>query len=420
MVTFRKIVIIGGGFGGLQVARRLKRSLAEVVVIDKTNHHLFQPLLYEVATAAVSPGDIAVPIREILANQQNTIVLMGDVVAIDKQNHLITMRNGEKISFDCLVVAVGARHSYFGHDEWEPLAPGVKTLVDALRIRERILMSFEIAERSDSFAAQEKYLSFVVIGAGPTGVEVAGAIAEIAYETMIRNFRRVNTSKTKIYLVEAAPEVLPPFPAHLGRRAHRDLNKMGVHVVTGQMVTGITEEGVQLGNRFIHARNVIWAAGNQASPLLKTLDVPLDRQGRVIVEPDCSIPDHPEIFVIGDAAHFKGQDGKPIPAIAPAAIQQGRYVAKIIRREIPPEQRKPWKYLDKGMVATIGKNKAVLVFRKSYLTGFLAWLMWGFIHIVYLIGFRNRLVVMIQWLFRYATGQRGARLIDHPVDEQHP
>jgi NADH:ubiquinone reductase (H+-translocating) len=420
MLTYRKIVIVGGGFGGLQVARHLHRMSAEIILLDKTNHHLFQPLLYEVASAALSPGDIAVPIREILSKQRNTVVLMGEVAAVDKERRCIRMANGELISYDCLVLAVGARHSYFGHDEWEVLAPGIKTLLDALTIRERILKSFEMAERSDSFSAQEKYLSFVVIGAGPTGVEIAGAISEIAYQTMIRNFRRVNTSKTKIYLVEGAPEVLPPFPRRLGERAHRDLRRMGVQVVTGAMVTDISEEGVHLGERFIHARNVIWAAGNQASPLLKTLEVPLDRQGRVMVEPDCTIADHPEIFVIGDAAHFKGRDGKPLPGIAPTAIQQGRYVAKILRRGVPPGKRKPFKYLDKGMVATIGKNKAVAVVRGHQLAGSFAWLMWAFIHIVYLIGYRNRILVMVHWLFQYCTGQRGARLIQEPIDEQHP
>ncbi|MGE3954672.1 MAG: NAD(P)/FAD-dependent oxidoreductase [Parachlamydiales bacterium] len=417
MVKAAKVVIIGGGFGGLNAAKGLGKKVPEVVIVDKTNHHLFQPLLYQVASAALSPGQIAAPIREAVAKQKNAVVIMGEVLKIEKGARLLHMANGDRIKYDYLVVAPGARHSYFGHDEWEGLAPGIKTLNDALSIRERILQSFEKAERSDSISEAEKYLNFVVIGAGPTGVEMAGAIAEIAYKTMIRNFRRINTEKTKIFLVEGAPQVLPTYPKKLGDHAKRDLEKMGVQVLTETMVTNITCEGVQLGEHFIPATNVIWAAGNQASPLLKSLDVPLDKQGRVMVNPDLSIPGHPEIFVIGDAAHAKGVDGKPLPGIAPTAIQQGKYVAKIIKNRTPPDKRPPFRYLDKGMMATIGTNKAVAMIGHWHMTGYLAWLAWGFIHILYLIGFRNRALVMIGWVFQYFTGQRGARLIRGTLDE---
>jgi len=417
MVKAAKVVIIGGGFGGLNAAKGLQRGVPEVVVIDKTNHHLFQPLLYQVASAALSPGQIASPIREALAKQKNAIVIMGEVVGIDKEERCIHLANGDKVTYDYLVVAPGARHSYFGHDEWEVFAPGIKTLNDALTIRERILKSFEKAERSDSIFEAEKYLNFVVIGGGPTGVETAGALAEIAYKTMIRNFRRINTEKTKIFLIEGTPQILPSYPKKLGDRAQRDLERMGVQVLTETMVTNLTCDGVQVGEHFIPATNVIWAAGNEASKLLKTLDVPLDKQGRVMVGPDLTIPDHPEIFVIGDGAHTQGPDGKPLPGIAPVAIQQGKYVAKIIRKRTSGQPRPKFRYLDKGTMATIGTNKAVAMIGDWHFAGYLAWLAWGLIHILYLIGFRNRALVMLGWIFQYWTGQRGARLIRGTLDE---
>lgn len=415
-----KVVIIGGGFGGLNVAKSLKKARLNLLLIDKTNHHLFQPLLYQVATAALSPGEIATPIREILRNQENTTVVMGDVVAIDKQGKKIKLANGETVPYDYLVIATGARHSYFGNDSWEEFAPGLKTVKDALNIRENVLLSFETAERLDRIAEAQKYLNFVCIGGGPTGVEMAGAIAEIAYKTMFKNFRRINPERAKIYLVEALPNILPTYPKSLGLRAQKDLEKMGVTVLTSRRVTEVKADGVRVDDEFIPSHNVIWAAGNQASPLLKTLEVELDRGGRVIVEPDLSIPGNPEVFVIGDAASAKGKDGKPLPGIAPTAIQMASYVSKVIKHEIPKEKRKPFQYFDKGMMATIGKTKAVAVVGKFKFTGFIAWFAWCFIHIAYLIGFRNRFGVMVEWFYVFWTGQRGVRLIYKSVEHNLP
>jgi len=417
MVANAKVVIIGGGFGGLNAALGLKRGVAEVVVVDKTNHHLFQPLLYQVASAALSPADIAVPIRAILNRQKNTIVIMGKVSRIEKEKKKIVLASGKEIRYDYLIVATGARHSYFGNDQWEEHAPGIKTLADALSIRQNLLMSFEKAERCDSVSEAEKFLNFVVIGGGPTGVELAGAIGEIAHKTMLRDFRRVNPSKTKIFLIEGAPHLLPSYPVELSERAQRDLEKLGVKVICNQHVTDISDEGVRVGEQFIPAENVIWAAGNQASPLLETLNVERDRQGRVIVQPDLTIEGHPEIFVIGDAAHFE-QDGEAIPAIAPGAVQQGHYVAKIIRKGILPKDRKPFRYFDKGQMATIGTNKAVAMIGRFRLTGYLAWLAWSLIHVAYLVGYRSRVLVMTQWVVQYLTGSRGARLINTKLDEK--
>lgn len=417
-MAYTKVVIIGGGFGGLNTAKSLKKAKMELLLIDKTNHHLFQPLLYQVATAALSPGEIGIPIREILRHHQNTTVIMGDVIKIDKNKRELTLLNGDKIHYDYLVIATGAKHSYFGKDEWAELAPGLKTLADAIEIRERVLISFEMAERMDRLSDAEKYLNFVLIGGGPTGVEMAGAIAEIANKTMFKNFRRIRPEKSKIYLVEALPHILPVYPQKLSIHAERDLKNMGVRVITGKKVTNITEEGVEIEDLFIPCKNVIWAAGNQAEPLLKTLEVPLDRQGRVKVESDLSIPEHPEVFVIGDAACAIGIDNKPLPGIAPTAIQQGKYVANIILNEIPKTEREPFHYFDKGSMATIGTKKAIVVFRKLQFTGFMAWLAWCFIHVVYLIGFRNRFGVMVEWFYCFLTGQRGVRLIYRSIEEE--
>lgn len=417
-MRYIKTVIIGGGFGGLTAAKALKRTKMDVLVIDKTNHHLFQPLLYQVATAALSPGEIATPIREVLRDQENTSVIMADVTSIDKEKKTLHLRNGDVVSFDFLIVATGARHSYFGNDQWEPFAPGLKTISDALLIRQHVLLSFEKAERLDSISEAEKYLNFIVIGGGPTGVEMAGAIAEIAHKTMFKNFRRIKPERSKIYLIEALPHILPSYPERLSRRATRDLEKMGVRVMNEKKVTNITEEGVEIGGAFIPCRNVVWAAGNQASPLLKTLDVPLDRAGRVIVNPDTSIPDHSDIFVIGDAANFQQKNGKPLPGVAQVAIQQARFVSKIIRKKTPPKKRKRFKYFDKGNMATIGKCHAVVEMGKVHLTGFIAWLAWCFIHILYLIGFRNRFGVMVEWFYCFFTGQRGVRLIYKSIEKE--
>ena len=419
-MAYPKVLVIGGGFGGLSVVRSLARAKVDVTLLDKKNHHLFQPLLYQVASAALSPADIAAPLREILRNQKNATVMMANVDRIEKESKRVHLANGEELSYDYLVVATGAQHSYFGHDSWEQFAPGLKTITDALSIREKILTSFEKAERLDSFSEAEKYLNFVIIGAGPTGVEMAGAIAEIAHKTMFKNFRKINPQKSKIFLIEGAPRVLPPYPESLSKRAQKDLEKMGVKVITGKIVTEVTKDGIKIGNEVIEAKNIIWAAGNQASPLLKTLDVPLDRQGRVIVEKDLSIPSHSEIFVIGDASCFIGKGERPLPAIAPTAIQQGRYVAKIIKKGSEPANRKPFKYFDKGSLATIGTNKAVGYIGKLRFTGFFAWVVWGFIHVAYLAGYRNRFTVLLDWVFHYITGMRGARLIHRSIDDQLP
>lgn len=412
-----KVVIIGGGFGGLNTAKSLKASNAEVLLLDKTNHHLFQPLLYEVATAALSPGEIATPLREVLRHQTNTTVIMGEVVKIDTAKKQVVIANGDAYDYDYLVISIGARHSYFGKDEWEKYAPGLKTISDAVKIREQVLISFEKAERLDSISEAAKYLTFAIIGGGPTGVEMAGAIAEIANKTMFKNFRRIRPEASRIYLIEALPNILPMYPEKLARRAAQDLENMGVKVLTGKKVIEINDAGVKTEDTFIETKNIIWAAGNQVSPLLKTLNVPLDRAGRVLVGPDLSIPEHPEVFVIGDAASLNGKDGKPLPGVAPVAIQQGRYVADLIRKATPKEHRSPFVYFDKGSLATIGKAKAIAVIGKFEFTGFFAWLMWAFVHIMFLIGFRNRLGVMLEWASTMLTGERGVRLITRPIDK---
>ena len=413
-----KVVILGGGFAGINAAKALGNSKFDVWIIDKTNHHLFQPLLYQVASAVLSPADIAIPIREIVRRYENITVLMGEVVSIDKHKKHVLLQNGDIMTYDFLIVALGSRHSYFGKGDWEHFAPGLKTISDAIEIHERILMSFEIAERSDSISEAQKYLNFVIIGGGPTGVEMAGAIAEIAYETMLKNFRRIDPKKTKIYLVEGSPHILPAYPEILANKAQKYLERAGVHVMTGKRVTGITDDGVEIGGMFIPSKNILWAAGNQASPVLQSLDIPLDRQGRATVGPDLSIPDHPEIFVLGDCACAMDKNGKPLPGLAPVAVQQGRYVAHLIRKQAIGKQHPDFRYRDKGSMATVGKAKAVGMFGTMQFSGFIAWLAWSFVHIFYLIGFRNRLIVLTQWIFNYFSPQRGARLINRSLDEE--
>ncbi len=414
-----KVIVIGGGFGGLNVVSTLRKSKKKILLIDKKNHHLFQPLLYQVASAALSPADIATPLREIFRSCKNVTVMMGDVVHIDKNKKEITLKDGAIETYDYLVIGIGARHSYFGKDEWEQFAPGLKTLRDALTIREKVLLSFETAERLDDPKEIEKHLNFVVIGGGPTGVEMAGAIAEIAHKTLFKNFRKIHPEKSKIYLIEGADRVLPPFPKSLSKRAKKDLEKMGVEVITSKIVTNVTAEGIEIGTEKIHAKNIIWAAGNQVSPLLKDLEVERDRQGRIIVEKDLSIPNNPEIFVIGDAAHLESKKG-PLPGIAPVAIQMAGYVGRVIKKDIPKEKRRPFRYFDKGSLATIGTGKAVGFMGKLRLTGLVAWLGWGLIHVAYLIGYRNRFTVMLNWIFHYVTGIRGARLVYKSIDEELP
>lgn len=413
----KNVVIVGGGFAGINAAKQLKDADANVLIIDRTNHHLFQPLLYQVASAALAPANIAMPIREILRKQQNTYVIMGEVTKVDTEKKKVTLAHVGFYPFDCLIVAPGTRHSYFGHSEWEKHAPGLKSLNDAIQIRENVLLAFEKAERCGSMETIEKMLRFVIIGGGPTGVEMAGAVAEIAQKTLFDNFRKIKPEHSQIYLIEAGTRVLSAYPEELSEKAKSDLQKMGVKVLTNTKVTGITEDGVALGDTFIPTANVIWAAGNQAPEFLKTLNVPLDRAGRVIVGPDLTIPGHSDIFVIGDAAAAFDANKNPLPGIAPVAIQQGRYVAHIIAENIEQKNRKPFVYVDKGTMATIGRAKAVAVIGKHKLHGFLAWLAWGFIHIFYLISFPNRLLVMVQWMNLYFTNKRQSRIIKKPMFE---
>ena len=406
----KKVIIIGGGFGGLTAARNLNSKNLEITLIDKTNYHLFQPLLYQVATAALSPGDIAVPIRAILTRRKNIEVIMAEVTSINKDEKFVQINN-ERISFDYLIVAPGSSHSYFGKNEWEKFAPGLKTLSDALSIREKILISFEKAEMISDPKERDKYLTFVIVGGGPTGVEMAGAIAEIARQTMIKDFRHINPKETKIFLVEAAPRVLTAYSEKLSESAKEALAKLGVKVLTGKMVTNITENSVQLGDEVIETRDIIWAAGNEASPLLKSLNTDLDKAGRVLVEKDLSIKNNPDIFVIGDSANIKNKNGELLPGIAPVAMQQAKYVAEIINKKLSKDGRKPFAYFDKGMMATIGKAKAIAKIRKLEFTGFIAWFIWSFVHIFFLITFRNRVRVMAEWIWYYVTSRRGVRLI---------
>lgn len=407
----KQAIIIGGGFGGLTAAIALKKAPVDLTLIDRTNHHLFQPLLYQVATAALSPGNIAMPIREILYKQENTTVIMGEVLSIDKHNRQIELHTGERLPYDYLIVAVGARHSYFGNPQWEPFAPGLKSLNDAITIRENILLAFERAERSSDPQEIAKELRFVIVGGGPTGVEMAGSVAEIAHKTLFHNFRRITPDHSEILVIEGSPRLLHTYPEELSEIARQDLENMGVKVRTQTHVTNITKDGVYIKDEFISTSNVIWAAGNQASPLLKTLEVPLDRAGRVQVEADLSIPGNPEIFVIGDAALSLNGEGNPLPGIAPVAIQQGKYVAKVIENG----NRSPFRYHDKGLMATIGTSKAVAFIWKRCFSGFFAWLAWGFIHIFYLISFPNRILVMTQWMLLYISGNRHVRLIKKSI-----
>lgn len=415
-MSYPKTIIVGAGFGGLEVAKDLKKAKTDVVVIDKLNHHLFQPLLYQVATCALAPGDIATPVRDILHKSKNTSFIMGNVSSIDKAQQKVHLECGMSFDYDYLVLAPGARHSYFGNDTWEKLAPGLKTIQDATRIREKILMAFEQAERATNYLDATKYLRFAIVGAGPTGVELAGAIAEIAFTGMKKAFTKIRPDQAKIFLIEGAPCVLPGFPEALSERAQNDLEKLGVTVMINQKVSNITEEGVFINGELLVAPTVVWAAGNVASPLLKTLDTPLDRQGRAIVEHDMSIPGHPNIFVLGDASHVADASGQPLPGLAPVAKQEGAYVAEIIKKNTPKDMRKPFKYHDKGSLATIGKGKAVGMMGKLKLTGFFAWLIWSVVHILYLIDFKSRLKVFFHWSYLFITGKRAVMLITRPIE----
>ena len=411
-----KVIVIGGGFGGLNAVKALKKASLDILLVDRTNYHVFQPLLYQVATAALSVTNIASPLREILRNQSNVEVLMEEVKQIDKRAQKIYTAEGKNFAFDFLILAPGARHSYFGHDQWESFAPGLKTVADGERIREQILLAFEKAERCDDRQEAQKYLHFAIVGAGPTGVEMAGSIAEFARYTLFKNFRHINPATSKIYLVEGGDQVLPSFPRHLGEKAKKDLEKLGVDILLNSFVTQMTSEGIYMGDRFLAAPTVIWAAGNQASSLLTTLHIPLDRQGRAIVNPDLTIPDYPNIFIIGDAACCVDSQGYSLPGIAPVAIQQGRYVAHIIKENLPAKERKPFAYFDKGMIATIGSGKAIAMIGTLQFSGFIAWLIWCFIHILYLVSFRYRILVLMQWIFLYLLGRRQGRVIVQSID----
>jgi NADH dehydrogenase len=405
-----KVVIIGGGFGGLYAAKTLANQRAAVTLVDRTNHHLFQPLLYQVATAGLSPGDIAQPIRHILKDAQNIEVLLGDVQAIDLAAKIVRTADTE-YPYDYLVIAAGARHSYFGNDQWEQFAPGLKAMPDAVEVRRRILSAFEVAENSDDEAERDAALRFVVVGAGPTGVEMAGAISELAKRTLVDDFRRIRTKHAQILLLDAAPRLLPAMAEDLSKSALKQLQQLDVEVRVNTKVVGISEKGVQLENDFIPARTVIWAAGNVASPLGKLLGVETDKQGRVLVQPDLSIPGHPEVFAIGDMVNFSHQTGQPVPGVAPAAMQMGTAAARNILELAAARSTKPFKYLDKGTMATIGRNRAVADLHFIRFGGFLACLGWLFVHLIFLIGLRNRIQVFYQWVWAYLTYARGARLI---------
>lgn len=407
----KHVVIVGGGFGGINVAKKLKRADVDITIIDKTNHHLFQPLLYQVATAALSPGDIAVPIRAILGNRKGMKVLLGNVTSVNKKENFVKLESGRRINFDYLVLAPGAQYNYFGNDEWENYAPGLKSIGDALQVRERILLSLEKAEQLDDPKLREPYLTYVVIGGGPTGVEMAGAIAEIAKRSMMRDYNTFSKNETRIFLVEAGPRILNGYPESLSEKARETLEDMGVRVLLNTPVTDIGKNEVSFSEGTIETPNIIWAAGVAASPLLSSLNTEQDRTGRVFVGDDLSLPDHNNIFVLGDAAHKEDKDGNPLPALAPVAIQQGEYIGKLIRKEIKGKEKNNFHFVDKGTMATIGRAKAVADIRGFKFSGFFAWILWSIVHIFFLIGFRNRFRVFVEWMWHYFTFKRGVRLI---------
>ena len=414
-----RVVIVGAGFGGLNAAQVLAHAAASITVVDQKNYHTFQPLLYQVATAGLSPGEIAAPIRSILSRHRNIEVLMAEVTGFDLDRRLVKTADQE-IPYDFLIVAAGARHAYFGHDEWEPFAPGLKTVEDAIEIRRRVLLAFELAERRAAAGeGTDDPLNFVVVGAGPTGVELAGTLAEICRHALANDFRAIDPRRSRIHLIEGGPLVLPTYPEDLSRSALQQLRRLGVEVITSAMVTKIEPGIIHMGETPMNAAVILWAAGVAASPLGKKLGVPIDRAGRVLVEPDLSLREHPEVFVIGDLAALKDASGKLLPGVAPVAILEGRFVAKLIRKEIRHEEEIPPKtasrpafhYHDKGSLATIGRAAAVAQFGRIHISGFIAWLAWLFIHILFLIGFQNRLLVFIQWAWSYFTYERSARLI---------
>ncbi|MGA7273606.1 MAG: NAD(P)/FAD-dependent oxidoreductase [Candidatus Udaeobacter sp.] len=415
-----RVIIVGSGFGGLEAAKKLACKNVRVTVIDRTNYHLFQPLLYQVATAALSPADIAAPVRAVLSKCRNVEVILAEVQSVDVEAKKVKTVDRD-IDYDYLILATGARHSYFGHDEWEKLAPGLKSLEDAIELRRRILMAFEYAEKITDEAARRAALNFVIIGGGPTGVEMAGAIAEISRHTLAENFRHIDPSQARVILIEGEPRLLATYPEDLSVSARKQLEALGVEVRTGTRATKLSEAGVQVNGEFIPCHVKIWAAGNNASFVGKTLGAPVDRVGRVIVNDDLTIPGHTEVQVIGDLANFPHQTGQPLPGISPVAMQQGRHAARNVLAMTQGHNPQRFRYWDKGTMATIGRNKAVADLRFMHLSGLPAWLAWLFVHIVFLVGFRNRLVVLFQWAWAYLTFDKGARLITRNFQsEQRP
>ena len=412
-----KIIIIGGGFGGLSFLQKARKSKNDFILIDKTNHHLFQPLLYQVATAVLSPADITVPLRNLFKNDKNVKTILSEVKEINKEKKEITLDNAEVISYDKLIISAGSSYSFFGKNEWSKFAKGLKVINDALDIREKILKAFEKAENEKDEGIRKKYLNFVIVGGGPTGVELAGSIAEIAYKNMTKEFRNFSSTDANIYLLEAGDRILPSYSESLAKKSYKFLNDLGVKVMTKERVENIEEMKVTTNKQVIYADNIIWAAGNEASPLIKYLDTETDNEGRAIVNLDCSIKEDNEVYVIGDAANFKTESGESLPGIAPVAIQQGRYVAHNIKKNIEKEKRKPFRYSDKGTMATIGRFKAIGVVGNFELAGFTAWLFWSLIHLVYLIGYRSKILVAIEWIFAYFFNKRGTRLIYRDVDK---
>ena len=411
-----KVVIIGGGFGGLYAAKALAGKPVNVTLVDRKNHHTFQPLLYQVATAVLSPGEIASPLRRILYRAKNVEVILGEVVGFDTVARRVRLNDDAELEYDYLIVAAGARHAYFGHDEWEADAPGLKTIEDSVEIRRRILLAFEVAEREAYFTGKHDPLNFAVIGGGPTGVELAGAIADIARRAMANDFKAIDTTKARVILFEGMPRILGMFPEELSQKAQKQLEELGVEVRTNSLVTAIEPGRIKVGDEWIETSVTLWATGVAASPLGKLLGAEVDKAGRVLIAPDLSLPGHPEIFVIGDMASLKDVAGKPVPGLGAAAMQQGRAAAANILRDIRGEKRVGFRYKDKGSMATIGRHRAVAIFGGWQLSGTLAWLMWAFVHVFLLIGFRNRLMVMREWAWAYFTRERSARLITGYTD----
>jgi NADH:ubiquinone reductase (H+-translocating) len=412
-----RVVVIGAGFAGLNAAKALANAPVQVTVVDRKNHHTFQPLLYQVALAVLSPAEIASPVRTVLRRAANTEVLLGEVKGFDLQKRLVLLDDLE-LAYDYLIVAAGATHAYFGHPEWEEFAPGLKTLEDATEIRRRILMAFETAERELFAGRTPPPLNFVVVGAGPTGVELAGAISDIAGHYLTKEFRSIDPRQSRIILLEGGPRVLPSYPEDLSASAERQLKDMGVEVRTSAMVTNIEDGAVWIGKEKIPASVILWGAGVSASPLGRMLGVPVDRAGRVIVQPDLTVPGHPEVFVAGDLASARRSNGQPVPGVAPAAIQMGKFAARQIKRSVAGKPREKFEYWDKGSLATIGRSRAVADFGKLHISGYFAWLAWLFIHLLFLIGFRNRLFVISEWAWAYLTYNHSARLITDPGEHE--